>query len=501
MNEQDRISTFVPNKIKLDMSKQAYEKSLKTWIEDEKAALELITVVGKLWFDKSIELVIFRNQMVDRSASELLQLHHYAREVVQHPLTVHDTLGLAKAIYRSQIAPSRLDIGRIGVDWIDEKNAFQNELDFINHKLVDYIGKDKIDLKPKDVVLYGFGRIGRIAARELITQAGKGQQLRLRAIVTRDKKPEDIIKRADLLRSDSVHGHFPGTVIPDVAESCIWVNGHKVHMISAAKPEDINYTKFGISDALLIDNTGVWRDRENLSRHLSSKGVSKVLLTAPGKGDIPNVVYGVNNRQFDVNSENIWSAASCTTNAIVPVLAVINKTLGIEKGHIETVHSYTNDQNLLDNYHSKYRRGRAAALNLVITETGAESAISKVMPELSGKFTGNAIRVPTPNVSLVVLNLQINTATNKDAVNEIMRQAALKGDLVEQIQYSFSNELVSSDLVGSSTPSIFDSPATIVSKDGKSIVLYVWYDNEYGYTRQVIRFAKQLAGVLRLSYY
>ncbi len=483
------------------MSKQAYEKSLKTWIEDEKAALELITVVGKLWFDKSIELVIFRNQMVDRSASELLQLHHYAREVVQHPLTVHDTLSLARAIYRSQIAPSRLDIGRIGVDWIDEKKAFPNELEFINQKLVDYIGKDKINLKPKDVVLYGFGRIGRIAARELITQAGKGQQLRLRAIVTRDKKPEDIIKRADLLRTDSVHGHFPGTVIPDVAESCIWVNGHKVHMISAAKPEDINYTKFGISDALLIDNTGVWRDRENLGRHLSSKGISKVLLTAPGKGDIPNVVYGVNNRQFDVNSENIWSAASCTTNAIVPVLAVINKTLGIEKGHIETVHSYTNDQNLLDNYHSKYRRGRAAALNLVITETGAESAISKVMPELSGKFTGNAIRVPTPNVSLVVLNLQINTTTNKDAVNEIMRQAALKGDLVEQIQYSFSNELVSSDLVGSSTPSIFDSPATIVSKDGKSIILYVWYDNEYGYTRQVIRFAKQLAGVLRLSYY
>jgi glyceraldehyde 3-phosphate dehydrogenase len=483
------------------MSKQVYEKTLKTWIEDEKAALELIAVVGKLWFDKSIELVIFRNQMVDRSASELLQLHHYAREVVQHPLTVQDTLGLAKAIARSQVAPSRLDIGKLGVDWLDEKAAFANELAFVNQKLSDYIGKDKIDLKPKDVILYGFGRIGRIAARELITQAGKGQQLRLRAIVTRDKKPEDIIKRADLLRSDSVHGHFPGTVIADVEQQCIWVNGHKIHMISAAKPEDINYTKFGISNALLIDNTGVWRDRANLSRHLSSKGVSKVLLTAPGKGDIPNIVYGVNNLQYDVNSENIWSAASCTTNAIVPVLAVINKTLGIEKGHIETVHSYTNDQNLLDNFHDKYRRGRSAALNLVITETGAESAISKVMPELSGKFTGNAIRVPTPNVSLAVLNLQLNNPTNKDAVNEIMRQAALNGNLVEQIQYSFSNELVSSDLVGSPTPSIFDSPATIVSKDGKSAVLYVWYDNEYGYTRQVIRLAKQLAGVLRLSYY
>jgi glyceraldehyde 3-phosphate dehydrogenase len=226
-----------------------------------------------------------------------------------------------------------------------------------------------------------------------------------------------------------------------------------------------------------------------------------VLLTAPAKGDIPNIVHGVNNHHADIDGENIWSAASCTTNAIVPVLAVIHEALGIDKGHIETVHSYTNDQNLLDNYHKKYRRGRSAALNLVITETGAESAIAKVMPELAGKFTGNAIRVPTPNVSLAVLNLQVHQATDKDTVNEIMRQAALKGNLVEQIQYSFSNELVSSDLVGNSTSSIFDSPATIVSKDGKSVVLYVWYDNEYGYTRQVIRFAKQLAGVIRLRYY
>lgn len=483
------------------MPKEIYEKTLQTWIEDEKAALELIAVVGKLWFDHSIELVIFRNQMVDRSASELLNLHHYAREVVRHPLSVHDTLALAKAIYANHLAPSRLDIGRIGVEWLDEKASYANESDFIAKKLKDFIGEDKIHLKPKDVVLYGFGRIGRIAARELITQAGKGEQLRLRAIVTRDKSPDDIIKRADLLRSDSVHGHFPGTVIADVENKCIWVNGHKVDMISANTPEEIDYTVYGIEDALLIDNTGVWRDRANLSRHLQSKGVSKVLLTAPGKGDIPNIVHGVNNHDADIQGENIWSAASCTTNAIVPVLSVIHKALGIDKGHIETVHSYTNDQNLLDNYHKKYRRGRSAALNLVITETGAESAISKVMPELSGKFTGNAIRVPTPNVSLAVLNLQVQKATDKDSVNEIMRQAALKGNLVEQIQYSFSNELVSSDLVGNSTSSIFDSPATIVSKDGKGIVLYVWYDNEYGYTRQVIRFAKQLAGVIRLRYY
>jgi glyceraldehyde 3-phosphate dehydrogenase len=501
------INFAVPNfniltKIKLNfMTKQVYENSLKLWIEDEKAAIDLIGVIGKLWFDKSVELIIFRNQMVDRSASELLHLHHYSREVVKHPLSIHDTLALAKALQRLQLAPSRIDIGKLGVQWLDEKNNFIDEMDFVSKKLKDFVGRDKINIKPKDVILYGFGRIGRIAARELITQAGKGEQLRLRAIVTRDKSPEDIEKRADLLRSDSIHGSFPGTVMSDLENKCIWVNGHKVHMINASNPEEIDYTQFGIDDALVIDNTGVFRDREGLNRHLNSKGVSKVLLTAPGKGDIPNIVHGVNNDKFDIESETIWSAASCTTNAIVPVISVVHEALGIEKGHIETVHSFTNDQNLLDNYHKKFRRGRAASMNMVITETGAESAISKVLPELSGKFTGNAIRVPTPNVSLAVLNLQLNTKTTKIDVNEIMRQAALHGHLVEQIQYSFSNELVSSDLVGNPTSSIFDSPATIVSKDGKSVILYVWYDNEYGYTRQVIRFAKQLAGVIRLRYY
>lgn len=270
---------------------------------------------------------------------------------------------------------------------------------------------------------------------------------------------------------------------------------------SSNTPEEIDYTQYGIDNAIIIDNTGSWRDREGLNRHLKSKGAAKVLLTAPGKGDIPNIVHGVNHENFDVNDEKIWSAASCTTNAIVPVLKVINDALGIEKGHVESVHSFTNDQNLLDNFHKKFRRGRSAPLNLVITETGAESAIAKVLPELAGKFTGNAIRVPTANVSLAVLNLHLDKKTTKEDINEIMRQAALKGDLVEQIQYSISQELVSSDLVSSPTPAIFDSPATIISRDGRSVVLYVWYDNEYGYTRQVIRFCKQLAGVIRLRYY
>jgi glyceraldehyde 3-phosphate dehydrogenase len=478
-----------------------YEHELFDWIEQEKAAIELIHIIGNLWFDKSVELVLFRNQLVDRSASQILNLHQYAKEIVKKPISVTDTVLLARELMRIDLAPSRLDIGRLCSEWVSERSEYSNDVNaFLTGKLKDIIGKDKRVMTPRDVVLYGFGRIGRVLARELVAQAGKGEQLRLRAIVTRSYSDEELKKRADLLRNDSVHGPFPGTVIEDFEKKALIVNGHTIYMIASKNPEDIDYTSYGISNALLVDNTGVARDREGLGRHLKAKGIDKVLLTAPGKGDIPNVVYGVNERNHDEN-EKIYSAASCTTNAIVPVLAVIEKTLGIERGHIETIHAYTNDQNLLDNYHAKYRRGRSAALNMVITETGADKAVAKVLPSLAGKLTGNAVRVPTPNVSLAILNLTVKKDVSKDTVNEILKDAALRGGLVEQIQYSHSNELVSSDLVGNPCASIVDSPATITSKDGKAMVLYVWYDNEYGYSRQVIRFAKYLANVIRLTYY
>jgi glyceraldehyde 3-phosphate dehydrogenase len=271
-------------------------------------------------------------------------------------------------------------------------------------------------------------------------------------------------------------------------------------MISANQPEEIDYTKYDIQDALIIDNTGAFTTEEALKRHLKSKGSAKVLLTAPGKG-IPNIVYGVNQKEYDPDSIDIFSAASCTTNAITPILKAIEESLGVVKGHLETIHAYTNDQNLVDNMHKKYRRGRAAALNMVITETGAGSAVAKALPSLAGKLTSNAIRVPVPNGSLVVLNLEINTTTNIEEVNKIIKKYALEGDLVEQIKYSLNNELVSSDIVGTNAPAIYDSNATIVSADGKNIVLYVWYDNEFGYSHQVIRLAKYIAKVRRYAYY
>ena len=478
-----------------------YQSEFQNWIEKEKKALELISVVGKLWFDRSIELLLFRKPLFDVGSSEILAYHQYAKKISGHDISIYETLELATTIAKCSLAPSRIDVGRLASEWLDESNSYSSMHNFVVTKLSKHIGKDKISLKPKDVVLFGFGRIGRIAARELIVQAGKGEQLRLRAIVTRSYSDEELIKRAELLRTDSIHGPFNGTITEDFENKALIINGQTIYIIVAKNPEDADYTAYGIEDALLIDNTGVFRSREELGRHLKANGIGKVLLTAPAQGDVPNIVTGINDADFDYTTETIFSNASCTTNAIVPVLKIVDSAFGIEKGHIETVHSYTNDQNLLDNYHKKYRRGRSAALNLVITETGADKAVAKVIPHLGGKLTGNAVRVPTPNVSLAILNLSLDKVTSKQEMETILKQASLFGDLSEQLEYSISNELVSTDLIGNSHAAIIDGPATIISKDNKSVVLYAWYDNEYGYTRQVIRLAKKIAGVVRLTYY
>ncbi len=478
---------------------QSYEEHISLRVQQDKAAAEFVKIVTDLWLDKSIEVTLFRKPLLDQSISEILNTHHYARQIKDEPITIEITLDLLRTISKVDAAPARLDVGRLAAEWIKEKDQFESIDSFVHDKL-DHLIDASNELTPKDVVLYGFGRIGRLLGRLLISKEGRGEQLRLRAIVTRDSSPEQLEKRASLWRQDSVHGHFPGTVEVDVENYRLIVNGRPIQIISANNPEDIDYTAYGINNALVIDNTGAFRDEAALSRHLKAKGADKVLLTAPGKG-VPNIVHGVNQRNFDPATTDIWSAASCTTNAITPVLKVIEDNYGISKGHIETVHAYTNDQNLVDNMHKKYRRGRAAAMNMVITETGAGQAVSKALPQLDGKLTSNAIRIPTPNGSLAILSLAVDKKTDKDDVNLTMRKAALYSDLVEQIEYSMDDELVSSDIVGRTAPSIFDSPATIVSNDGHSMNLYVWYDNEFGYSCQVMRLAKYIASVRRLRYY
>ena len=351
--------------------------------------------------------------------------------------------------------------------------------------------------EPRDVVLYGFGRIGRLLTRLLIEKSGPGYPLRLRAIVVRGGKDGDLEKRASLLRRDSVHGQFNGSIVVDQERKAIIVNGNFIQVIYANKPEEVDYTTYGIENALVVDNTGVWRDAEGLSQHVACNGAKKVLLTAPGKGDIKNVVFGVNENVIQPE-DTIISAASCTTNAITPVLKAVHDKFGVLSGHIETVHSFTNDQNLIDNFHSGDRRGRAASLNMVLTSTGAAKAVSKAMPEMEGKLTGNAIRVPTPNVSMAVANLNLEKGTTKEELNEYLREMALSSTLSAQIDYTDSTEIVSTDLVGSRHPGVVDGVATI-AQDNRA-VLYIWYDNEFGYSCQVVHCMEQMMGVRYKTY-
>ena len=478
--------------------KVGYEAGLKDYVDREKYAVDLLNSVGQLMFEHGVELVFFRNHLLDINTSEVIKLYNYADTVVHKPIEIKTTAELARTLLTLGLAPSKIDIGRLTHEFKESGNT--SATDFLKKQLDRFIGLDKHTFKPQDVVLYGFGRIGRIAARELVKQAGKGQQLRLRAIVMRTLNDEQIVKRAALLRNDSVHGAFKGTVLEDLENQTLIINGQQVQLIAASNPEDIDYTVYGIQDALVIDNTGAFTNRAALERHLKSKGVKKVLLTAPGK-EIPNIVYGINQKDLDIENENIFSAASCTTNAIAPILKVVEDELGIEKGHIETVHAYTNDQNLLDNYHKGPRRGRSAAINMVITSTGAGTAVSKAIPSLKDKLTANAVRVPTPNGSLAIMSLTVKKDVTLEQMNEMIRNAALNGELVNQIHYQVDPELVSSDIIGDTCCSVFDSNATIVSNDKRSVVLYTWYDNEFGYTKQVIRLAKHIAKVRRLVYY
>jgi len=482
-------------------NQKEYTKKLDSWINQNKHAVRLISCIGRLMYDKGVELVIFRNPLIDVSPSAILHFHDYAKNFVKLPINIKDTADLAEQLCKLNLIPAKIDIGKLAYEWISDREHLLSQKEFLKDKLEHYINVEDLPIgSPTDVVLYGFGRIGRLCAREIIKKTGKGQQLRLRAIVTKDSEDNQIQKRADLLRMDSIHGQFSGVVKVNEGEKSLSINGQIVHMIQSSDPASIDYTQYGIHNALVIDNTGAIRDRESLSAHLRASGVANVLLTAPGI-DIPNIVFGVNHKSILPADESIWSAGSCTTNAIVPVIKVLDQKFGINKGHIQSVHAYTNDQNLLDNVHKKTRRGRSAAINMVITETGVVKALTKVMPSMKGKMTANAVRVPTPNGSLAIISVDLKESITKKSINQIMMEAALNGDLVEQIRYSMETELVSNDIRGNYCPSIYDSESTIISHDGKSAVLYVWYDNEFGYTQQVLHLAKYITEVRRPVYF
>ena len=464
------------------------------WNQREAAAEDMIPLIGRLYRENNVVTSIYGRAIINQSVIGLLKSHRFVRQIENTELSAVDTLEVVKVLSGLNLGHARVDIGKLAVAYKAAASGVSLE-DFLRSELADVVGKgsQQAEEESKDVVLYGFGRIGRLLARILIEKAGGGTNLRLRAIVVRQgKASNDLEKRASLLRRDSVHGPFEGTISVDNEKNQIIANGNCIQVIYSNGPDQVDYTEYGISDAIVIDNTGIWRDEDGLGLHLKSKGASKVLLTAPGKGDIKNIVYGINNGDIE-SSDTILSAASCTTNAITPVLKVINDEYGVINGHVETVHAFTNDQNLIDNYHKGSRRGRSAPLNMVITETGAAKAVAKALPEMAGKLTGNAIRVPTPNVSMAILSLNVSREVTTEDVNDFLRRTSLHSELSKQIDFTNSEEAVSSDFVGNRRAGIVDARATIVS--GSRINLYVWYDNEFGYSAQVVRIANQMAGI------
>jgi len=473
----------------------ANHDTFEVWKQNEEIAEQMLAKLGRLYRNHGVLVEIYGMSLVRKNPVEILKAHRHARRFTGQTLDISTTNALIDALLTLNPGPARIDLGSTAVAW---EEAGRPELaGWLTARLSDVAGKGGFEGKAQDVILYGFGRIGRLMARLLIQHVGGGDKHRLRAIVVRPKGKSDLEKRASLLRRDSVHGPFSGTIEVDHENNALIVNGQTIHVIHAKSPDTVDYTEYGIDNAIVVDNTGVWRDRDGLGLHLQSKGVSKVILTAPGKGDVPNIVFGINEDELSAD-ERVISAASCTTNAIVPVLKVMNDKFGIEAGHLETIHAYTNDQNLIDNFHKKARRGRAAALNMVITETGAANAVAKALPELAGVLSGSAIRVPTPNVSLAILNLTLGQEVTKEEVNDYLRGVAMDSPLQRQIDYTNSPDVVSSDLVGNRHAGIVDAQAT-QARGRKLMTLYTWYDNEFGYSCQVMRLLEHVAGLGRVE--
>ncbi|NRD26967.1 glyceraldehyde-3-phosphate dehydrogenase [Frigoribacterium sp. VKM Ac-2836] len=499
-------STSIAPTESLDDGAARYDARQAAWAERIALAESMIPVIGRLWRRDGVVVSIHGRSLLDRSPVGVLKLHRFARQLDEHELDPAETLGVLQVLDGLELGPASIDLARLSSRHraVSGGQPARSLAEVVRTELAEVVGgRGEGGPAPRDVVLYGFGRIGRLVARLLIEHAGERGGARLRAVVVRRGSADDLVKRASLLRRDSIHGPFAGTIVVDEGADTIVANGTTIQVIYSDDPATVDYERYGIRDAIVVDNTGRWRDEPSLRRHLEARGASRVLLTAPGKGAMPNVVFGVNHET--VGDAVVVAAASCTTNAITPVLAALDDRWGVESGHIETVHAVTNDQNLTDNFHPGDRRGRSASLNMVLTETGAAKAVAKALPQLAGRLTGSAIRVPTADVSVAVLNLRLRTPVARDELNAHLRRASLDSPLRRQIDYVESPEVASTDFVGSRHAGVVDGLATVVSRDGdddgsggdgsgRRVVLYVWYDNEFGYSCQVVRLLEHLAG-------
>lgn len=330
------------------------------------------------------------------------------------------------------------------------------------------------------VAINGFGRIGRNFLRCLLTR--ENSQLDLVAI----NDTSDPKTNAHLLKYDTMLGTLNADISAD--EDTITVNGKTIKCVSDRNPLNLPWGAMGID--LIIESTGVFVTEEGASKHIEA-GAKKVLITAPGKGgNVGTFVVGVNDKDYDHDRYNIVSNASCTTNCLAPIVKVIHDHFGIIKGTMTTTHSYTGDQRILDASHRDVRRARAAAMNIVPTSTGAAKAVALVIPDMKGKLNGIAMRVPTPNVSVVDLVAQVEKSTIAEQVNEVLREAA-EGPMQGILEYS-DLPLVSSDYRGHDASSIVDASLTMVM-GGDMVKIIAWYDNEWGYSQRVVDLAEVVA--------
>lgn len=325
------------------------------------------------------------------------------------------------------------------------------------------------------VGINGFGRIGRIMFRAGFEQLD----------VVGINNLGDSQLAAHLLKYDSTHGRFDGEVKAE--EKALIVNGKKIPLSAAKNPAEIPWKDWGVD--VVLECTGAFKNKEDFMKHIQG-GAKKVLVSAPASGVDMTLVYGINHTQYDPKKHQILSNASCTTNCLAPVARVLNETFGIEQGMMTTIHSYTNDQQLLDAPHKDLRRARAAALSMIPTTTGAAKAVGEVMPELKGKLDGTSIRVPTPNVSLVDLTFQSKKALTRDAINEAMMKAS-QGSMKGILDCS-QDPCVSVDFNGSKFSSIVDMESTMVMGTNMAKV-FSWYDNEMGFSYRMVDMALYMA--------
>lgn len=455
-------------------------------------AHEMIPIIKRLHRDYNVVLSIFSQALLGADDIGVVRAHRFARHVVDRPLSMQSTLDILRVLDSLELVPASLDLGSLVVRFNRDP---EGDLEaFLRAQLTDIIDK-RSARHHRDVVLYGFERVGRMIARLLIARDSEYAGPRLRAIVV-PPRGNDTVSIGALLRRDSVHGQFAGSVIVDEEAGTVTANGVEIQVITTEDAASVDYAAHGIEHAIVVDNSRESQDRAGLEQHLAASGVERVVLVGRGEGDVKNVVYGINDHEItDDQAGKVVATASCTTNAVATILSALDGRYGIRHAHIESVHAYTSDQSLLDEYHSSPRRGRAANLNIVPASTGAEQAVAEVLPALQGKVTAAAVRVPVPDVSMAALNLALDKNVDRDGLNNYLRKVSLYSTMKQQVDFTTSPTVVSSDFAGSDYNCIVDGATTMAHDNHVSV--RIWYDNDVSHARQSLRIIEHIAGARR----